>query len=95
MRWSIWAPISNSHGSCWKRRSVGRFQLIWREEMKPRLEGKITPLEVRGVVIPMSRSAMRDDQSPTLTPERPEIAAQETEKIDTSDSAKGGADTYS
>jgi hypothetical protein len=58
------------------------FQLIWREEMKPRLEGKIRRPEVRGVVIRMSRSAMRDDQSPTLTPERPEIAAQETEKVD-------------
>src|SRR4029077_20831720 len=30
----------------------------------------------------MSRSAMRDDQFPTLTPERSEIAAQETEKVD-------------
>jgi hypothetical protein len=58
------------------------FQLIWREEMKPRLEGKITPLEVRGVVISMSRSAMRDDQFSTLTPERPEIAAGEMEKVE-------------
>ena len=58
------------------------FQLIWREEMKTRLEGKITRPEVRGVVIRMSHSAMRDDLSPTLTPERPEIAAQETEKVD-------------
>ena len=39
------------------------FQLIWREEMKPRLEGKITPPEVHGVVISMSRSAMTDDRS--------------------------------
>jgi hypothetical protein len=62
-----------------QRRSL---QLIWREEMKPRLEGKITPPEVRGVVISMSRSTMRDDQSPNLTSEGPEIAARETEKVE-------------